>query len=93
MGVVAGLTGLSLALASVPHNANQSISGVGDTAITQELSEIRVQKEAAPNFDSDIQRLSQLETRYHETLPKPIKHVSKRNYKPAKPGVTPAKSY
>jgi hypothetical protein len=102
IGTLAGLTGLSLALASVPHSANLGASGVGDTAITQELSEIRVKKESAPNFDSDIQRLSSLESRYHDKpvsavaqkqrLAKPLERVSKRTYQPSQAGVN-SKAY
>jgi hypothetical protein len=64
-GVLAGLTGLSFALASVPK-ANRVTD---DTAIYQNMSEIRVQKQADLDFDGDIARLSAIEERYHEELP------------------------
>ena len=60
-----GFTSLSLSLASVP-SGNQVTD---DTALYQRLSEIRVNHEPAPNFDGDINRLSQLEGHYKEKLP------------------------
>jgi hypothetical protein len=64
-GLVVGLTLLSFAKASVPSQSRMT----DDTAILQNLSEIRVKKEAKLDFDSDIGRLAQLEKRYDETLP------------------------
>jgi transketolase len=95
LGTLMGLTGLSLALASVPHGTNvgSTMSMQDDAAMNQELSEIRVHKESTPNFDSDIQRLSKLESQYHEKLPvaaaqkarlkKPIQRVSQKKYSSA----------
>ena len=62
-GALIGLTTLSISLASVPKRVTD------DTAIYQNLSEIRVPKGTRPNFDAEIARLSNLEGRYREKLP------------------------
>jgi hypothetical protein len=83
-GIVIGAT--SLSIASVPlHRAVKD-----DTAIYQNLSEIRAAKASKPNFDDDIHRLSQLEDNYQERLPSlaahprlkgPMKRVSQQQYR------------
>ena len=65
-GTMIGLTSLSLALGAVP---SQRMRVTDDTAIYQNMSEIRVAREKRPDFDADIQRLSSLESRYREILP------------------------
>jgi hypothetical protein len=60
-GALCGLAMLSICKASnVPSNVTD------DTAIYQNLSEIQIQKERAPNFDSDISTLSKMEGRYKD---------------------------
>lgn len=82
------LATLSIALGSVPKSEQVT----NDTALYQELSELRVRKEPAPNFDSEIARLSALEGRYQERLPDlashprlagPMKRLSGRKYQPS----------
>lgn len=63
-GALSGLAMLSISKASVAPS-----EVTDDTAIYQNLSEIRVDKERAPNFDNDISRLSQMENRYQDKLP------------------------
>src|ERR1700756_883443 len=63
-GALCGLAMLSISKASIAPS-----QVTDDTAIYQNLSEIRVEKERAPNFDSDISRLSQMERRYQDKLP------------------------
>ena len=62
VGLVGGLTMLSIALGSVPTRGTVT----DDTALYQSLSEIRVHKQQDLNFDGDIARLSALEDRYRE---------------------------
>jgi hypothetical protein len=61
------LSSLSIALGSVPRSGQVT----DDTAIYQNLSEIRVAREADLNFDGDIERLASVEANYRESLPKP----------------------
>lgn len=83
-GAAIGLIMLSIALASVPRGSRIT----DDTALYQRVSEIRVPPEKAPNFDSDIARLSQAEPRYRERLapakdPRiagPLRRISRRKY-------------
>jgi hypothetical protein len=77
VSLAVGLTTLSLALGSVPSKVTD------DTALYQNLSEIRMPKEDQPNFDIDITRLSKLEGRYAEHLPPlsgPMARVAKQKY-------------
>lgn len=73
----------SIAVASVPTRGRVT----DDTAIYQNLSEIRVARERELNFDSDIARLSALEGRYRERLPLagalsgPMKRISQQKYR------------
>ncbi|MDR3606495.1 MAG: hypothetical protein P4M08_03840 [Oligoflexia bacterium] len=89
LGAMLGGTGLSIALASVPHHPTFN----EETAISQALSEIHIQKEHAPNFDGDIQRLSNLEVRYHDRLRKPMQRVSKQSYQPSSRVKVNSKTY
>jgi len=84
-GALVGLTSLSISLASVPRNRITD-----DTAIYQNLSEIRVPKAGSINFDSDLMKLSAAEFRYKEKLPSlasksslrgPIKRISVKKYR------------
>lgn len=83
-GAIVGFVILSIALASVPKRSRIT----DDTAIYQQLSEISVPRESSPNFDNDIQKLSNLEPRYREKLPlaqrprikAPLRRVSKKPY-------------
>jgi hypothetical protein len=66
-GALCGLAMLSICKASIPSSNGLSPSNVtDDTAIYQNLSEIQLNKDRAPNFDADIANLSQMERRYHE---------------------------
>lgn len=85
-GLLVGLTTLSLGIASVPKQGRIT----DDTAIYQKLSEIRVSREIEQNFDSDVSRLSKLESRYVEKLPalaknprvaSPMKRISAQKYR------------
>jgi hypothetical protein len=88
-GTVVGFVALSIAVASVPKRDRIT----DDTAIYQKLSEISVPRESAPNFDGDIQRLSNLEPRYREKLPLskqarikgPLSRISKQPYRYSSP--------
>ncbi len=80
------LTTLSLSIASVPL---ESMHITNDTAIYQNLSEIKIPHEPRPNFDGDIARLATLEGNYRENLPSltknpsllgPMKRISKQAY-------------
>jgi len=77
--VAAGLMSVSAVMASVPSRVTD------DTAIYQNLSEIRVQRQKALNFDSDIARLSLLEGRYREKklsqLRGPSERIAKQKYR------------
>ena len=72
-GALCGLAMLSISKASVAPS-----QVTDDTAIYQNLSEIRVEKEHAPNFDGDISRLSQMENRYQDKLPSGQSRVAAR---------------
>ncbi len=82
-GAVFGLTAMTVAFGSVPKAGRVT----DDTAIYQNLSEIKIPKERAANFDADIERLNSLEGRYRERLPSmarlhsPMKRVSGQKYK------------
>ena len=83
-GLVVGLTLLSFAKASIPSHSRMT----DDTAIYQRMSEIRVARDSRPNFDADIARLSNAESRYREQLPvardprlaSPMKRISNQSY-------------
>ena len=82
-GMAIGLSLLSISRASVP------VKGLitDDTALYQNLSEIRVPKQGKPDFDREIERLARLEGRYgNENLPRvsplagAIKRVEAKKY-------------
>lgn len=56
---------ISLAMGSVPKPGQIT----DDTALYQNLSEIRVRKQKAIDFDADIAQLSKMEPRFREKLP------------------------
>ncbi len=85
-GTVIGILTIALAFGSVPPHGTVT----DDTALYQNLSEIRVAKEPIPSFDSDLTRLAQSEGRYQEKLPSlkdhprlkgPLTRVSKQKYR------------
>lgn len=83
-GALVGLTSLSLAGAAIPKTGRVT----DDTAIYQNLSEVRVAKQADLNFDPDIQKLAALEGDYREELPgvhprlaAPMQRISKQKYR------------
>jgi hypothetical protein len=78
-GAAVGLTSLTLSLAAVPNKGRIT----DDTAIYQNLSEIRAMRERDLNFDQDLARLNNMEARYREKLPLagPMKRISQRKYK------------
>lgn len=73
-GALCGLAMLSISKASVAPS-----QVTDDTAIYQNLSEIRVDKERTPNFDSDISHLSQMENHYQDKLPGRSNRVVRSN--------------
>jgi hypothetical protein len=86
-GLCAGLTALSLSMGAVPKKG----AITDDTALYQNLSEIRLPKEKKPSFEGDIARLSALEAHYrernlpilarHPELKGPVERVQKRPYR------------
>jgi hypothetical protein len=89
LGAVVGITCLSIALASVPR---KEATNLDDVAVSQGPTEMSIAKEQKPNYDGDVQRLSQLESRYREELPLgpatrikgPLERVSKKKYHPTR---------
>lgn len=90
-GVVVGLTALSIAFGAVPSKVVPS-TVTDDTALYQNLSEIRVKRESAQHYDADINRLASMESRYRENLPTlaesaklkgAMQRVSQMKYKPS----------
>ena len=71
-------------VASVP-NANKVSN---DTALYQNLQELRISKESSIDFDKDIERLSAQEKSHRKALPlrvsAPMERVMKSPYKPSK---------
>ena len=83
-GALVGLTLISISSASVPRGSRVT----DDTAIYQNLSEIRVAREHDLNFDADINRLSAIEGRYREhnlsrnpRLRGPLNRISQQQYR------------
>jgi hypothetical protein len=83
-GTIMCITTFSIAFGGVPSRVTN------DTALYQHLSEIKLPKQANPDFDSDIGRLSKVETRYNENLPSlarhprlqaPMKRISQMKYR------------
>lgn len=58
------IAGLPMVLASVPRSKTSN-----DTAIYQDLHEIKVTKTKSLSFDSDLERLSAQEKSHREALP------------------------
>ena len=83
-GMVIGLTSLSLARGAVPSSIRQ-MKVTDDTAIYERLSEIKAGREAKPDFDGDLKRLSNMESHYREKLPSrlasPMKRISAQQYR------------
>ena len=90
--LIAG-TAVSLSIvagwASVPAKPGAPNGVTDDTALYQNLSEIKIGKELAPNFDQDLAYLSAQEVRYYEKLPSlynhprlraPVKRISNTQY-------------
>lgn len=86
---VLGLATFSFALGAVPKSGKVT----NDTAIYQNLSEIRVARETDLNFDSDVSKLAAAEGRYQEKLPSlashprlraPLERISKQKYRRVK---------
>lgn len=80
---VGGFT-ISSTFASVPSKGRIT----DDTAIYQNLSEVRVARQGELSFDNDINHLTSLQARYRENLPSlhervsgPMKRVSAQKYK------------
>jgi hypothetical protein len=66
-----------------------------DTAVYQNLSEISAPRQGKISFDADIQRLNQMEPKFHERLPRmadrpgiagPMRRISAKKYKPSHHG-------
>lgn len=83
VAAVVMLAGLPMVLASVPRSSEIA----NDTAIYQNLHEIRVSKTKSLNFDSDIARLSAQEKEHRERLPlrisAPMERINKTPYRPS----------
>lgn len=79
------VAGIPVVLASVPRSSEIA----NDTAIYQNLREIRIEKIKSVNFDSDIQRLSAQEKAHHEALPlrisAPMDRIATTPYRSGKP--------
>ncbi len=93
-GIALGAVSFTLARGSVPPSSSLSapapLKVTDDTAIYQNLSEIKVRKQQKPSFDQDIDRLAKMERRYQERLPSlkddpklqgPMKRISAQGYK------------
>ena len=65
-GAAFGFTLLTVALGSVPSASRVTQDG----QLYENLKEIRAQKIRDLNYDGDLERLSKLEGRYRERLPK-----------------------
>ena len=75
------IAGLPAVVASVPKSKN-------DSALYQNLQELRITKESGIDFDQDIERLSAQEKSHRRALPlrvsAPMERVMKSPYKPSK---------
>lgn len=78
------LAGAPMVLASVPRTAQRNSEITNDTAIYQNLHEIRVAKIKSVDFDHDIAKLSAQEKMHREALPlrisAPMERVMKSPY-------------
>ncbi len=86
LSMIMGLMVASVAFAGLPQRNRVT----DDSQIYEKLTEIDVAKELKVDFDSDIRRLSALEARYGERLPKldadgrlagPMKRISAQKYR------------
>lgn len=79
------VAGVPMVLASVPRAKDVS----NDTAIYQNLHEIRVEKIRSLDFDNDIQKLSAQEKAHREAIPlrlsAPMKRVQSTPYRAGDP--------
>lgn len=92
-GFMLGLTTLSVAFGAVPSNSRVT----DDTALYENLSEIRVSPQHEIRFEGDISNLRQIEGRYKERLPAlrrtqrldtlqaPAKRISEQKYRRTNP--------
>jgi hypothetical protein len=73
------------ATANIPMSGSPS----GSTAVVPEVSEIRAKRHEELSFDNDLKRLSAMQARYHENLPRRTKKTQapRKAKAPAKPGV------
>ncbi|MGK5084541.1 hypothetical protein WDW37_14695 [Bdellovibrionota bacterium FG-1] len=83
-GMVISLTSLSIARGAVPSSVRQ-MRVTDDTAIYERLSEIKAGREAKPDFDGDLKRLSNIQPHYREKLPSrlasPMKRIAAKQYR------------
>lgn len=89
-GMIMGLTGLTIAKGAVPIRGRVS----DDTALYQNLSEIRVSKTHGLSTESEIAKLASLEHRYpqaslprvsqHERVKPVLDRISKTSYRSKK---------
>lgn len=63
VGVIVGLTGLTLALGSIPKDVSD------DTVLYQKLREIDLRKQKNPSLEPELRHLRKQERRYKEKLP------------------------
>jgi hypothetical protein len=81
-----GLSGIPMVVASVPRSGSVSNDISNDTAIYQNLHEIKIKKVKSLDFDSDIDHLSAQEKSHREALPMrisaPMDRVMSTPYKP-----------
>src|SRR5687768_1602932 len=62
------------AMANIPVTGSPS----GSTAITPDVSEIRAKRHEELSFDNDLQRLSNVQGRYRENLPRRERRATSR---------------
>lgn len=70
-GFIVGLTALTLSMGSVDIETPNTQEITDDTALYQEMSEIRTKRTRDRNFEGDVNRLSLMEGGYQERLPLP----------------------
>lgn len=81
MATIGSVTFITGVVAGIPKSSEIA----NDTALYQNLSEVKVQKVTAVSFDNDLKRLSAIEKQHHENLPVkqklmdgPLKGIVKR---------------
>jgi hypothetical protein len=86
---VFGLTAFSISFGSVPPTGKTT----GGAAIYQDNSEITTPRQGGLSFDQDLRNLNQMESKYHERLPRlserpelarPIKRIAVTKYHPTR---------